>query len=144
MEGLRLLTGATDAVAVPCCRCQATGCPWDQVNGKALCPDCQEAVATGEGPPLIERQESRPCAVCGHVGAVRYLTVPLHAARPLEMDLCGEHFRALLGRRLDARALARLADKLQTLGVNRRQVFLLHESFYDDAGHSLQPVPDPR
>jgi hypothetical protein len=142
MEGLRLLTGTTDAVPVPCCRCQATGCPWDQINGKAICPDCQEALALGEGPPLVERLEPRPCAVCRQAGSIRYLTVPLHTQRPLEIDLCPDHFRALLKRRLDARSLAQLAHKLEGLGVTRRQVFLLHESFYDESGRALQPVPD--
>jgi hypothetical protein len=141
MEGLRLLTGRKGWPQAPCSRCQATGLSWDQSGGKPICPDCQEVLALGEGPPLVERTESRPCVVCGHLGAISYLTLPLHTETPLEIDFCARHFRALLHRRLDCFALERLAEKLAALGMARRQIFLLHETFYDEEGRALQPVP---
>ena len=55
MEGLRLLTAEVPTQIVPCHRCQATGCPWDRIGGKAICPDCQEQLILGEGAPLVER-----------------------------------------------------------------------------------------
>jgi hypothetical protein len=142
MEGLRLWSEDGFNTHTPCSRCQATGCAWDRVAGKPICPDCQESLVVGEGAPLIERMDRRACAVCSHVGSLRYLTLPLHTTRPLEFDLCSRHFRALLMRRLDPAALAQLTRGLQTLGLVRRQVFLLHEVFYDESGRPLQPVPD--
>jgi hypothetical protein len=112
------------------------------VAGKPICPDCQESLAHGDGPPLVEPVEPRPCAVCRRKGALRYLTYPLHTAEPLEMDLCGAHFQALLARRLDGAAYHGLVRQLRALGVRPQQVFLLHEAFYDGQGRPLQPVPD--
>jgi hypothetical protein len=142
MEGLRLLTASGQSPLAPCSRCQATGCPWDRIGEQAVCPDCQEQLALGEAEPLIERLIRHPCAVCGHGGTVRYLTFPLHARDPLEIDLCPRHFHALLGRRLDRYAYRQLSRQLQSLGLAVRQVFLLHEAFYDERGHPLQPVPE--
>jgi hypothetical protein len=107
-----------------------------------MCPDCQEALALGEGPMLRERVDPRPCAVCGRAGTLRYLTFPLRSAEPLEIDLCGGHFAALLGRRLDRPAFRVLERLLLAEGVKVQHVFLLHEAFYDRHGRSLQPVRD--
>jgi hypothetical protein len=107
-----------------------------------MCPDCQESLALGAGPALAERVEPRRCAACRRTGTVRYLTYPLHTAEPLEIDLCARHFQALIARRLDRAAYHQLIRQLRALGVTARQVFLLHEAFYDDQGASLQPVPD--
>src|SRR5262249_2221239 len=115
---------------------------WDRVAGKAICPDCQEQLALGEGEPLVERAEKYHCAVCQQLGTIRYLTYPLHATEPVEVDLCPQHFHALLRRRLDRYAYLQLSRQLQTLGVTAGQVFLLHEAFYDIQGRHLQPVPD--
>jgi hypothetical protein len=125
----------------PCNRCRATGCPWDRIGDKPICPDCQEMLALGEGDPLIEKLRPRNCSLCSRSGTVPYVTYPLRAQGPLEVDLCPEHFHALLGRRLDRYAFRRLSRQLQTMGLNAHQVFLLHEAFYDDHGHPLQPVP---
>jgi hypothetical protein len=140
MEGLRWLTGQASSLHTPCSRCKAAGCPWDHVAGKPICPDCQELLARGEGPPLVERVERQPCAVCQQVGVLRFLTLPLHGPQPLEIDLCGTHFQALLRRRLDRYAFRQLSSRLQHIGVSPREVFLLHEAFYDELGHPLQPV----
>jgi hypothetical protein len=59
------------------------------------------------------------------------------------MDLCPRHIHALLARRLDRASYFQLARQLQILGVAARQVFLLHEAFYDEQGRSLQPIADP-
>jgi hypothetical protein len=69
------------------------------------------------------------------------LTYPLHGRTPVEMDLCGEHLRALIGRRLGPAVFWELCRKLAELGLQREQVFLLHEAFYDSKGQSLQPIP---
>jgi hypothetical protein len=143
MDGLRLVADAGCSPLDPCGRCGAAGCPWDRIAGKPMCPDCQESLALGEGPALVESVEARPCAVCRRAGTLRYLTYPLHTAEPLEIDLCGRHFQALLSRRLDRNAYHQLVRQLQALGVAPQQVFLLHEAFYDGHGRPLQPVPDP-
>jgi hypothetical protein len=143
MEGLRWVKGGGQAAEAPCSRCQAAGCPWDRIAGKPICPDCQEQLALGEGAPLVEKAEKRPCAVCQQVGTLCYLTYPLHASEPVELDLCAQHFHALLRRRLDRYAFLQLCRQLQGLGVASQQVFLLHEAFYDNHGRPLQPVPDP-
>jgi hypothetical protein len=59
------------------------------------------------------------------------------------MDLCARHFQALLGRRLDHVAFYQLSRQLEAVGVAVRQVFLLHEAFYDGHGRPLQPVAEP-
>jgi hypothetical protein len=141
MEGLRQVSGDGLTPRAPCSRCAATGCPWDRIGDKPICPDCQEQLALGEGDPLVERLRPLRCAVCHLRGTVPYLTYPLHARDPLEVDLCPGHFRALMGRRLEGAAFAHLVRQLQALGLNAHQVFLLHEAFYDPEGRPLQPVP---
>jgi hypothetical protein len=143
MDGLRWVRGVDLPLEAPCNRCQATGCPWDRIAGKPVCPDCQEQLALGEGEPLIEKAEKHHCAICQQHGTIRYLTFPLHASEPVEIDLCPQHFHALLRRRLDRYAYMQLGRQLQGLGMAASQVFLLHEAFYDTAGRPLQPVPDP-
>jgi hypothetical protein len=140
MEGLRLVSGTGQSPLAPCSRCQATGCPWDRIGDHVVCPDCQEQLALGEGEALVERLRKQSCAVCSEVGTVRYLTFPLHARDPMEIDLCPQHFHAFLGRRLDRYAYRALSRALQALGLTVRQIFLLHEAFYDERGHPLQPV----
>ena len=139
MDGISRVSGGRDPHA-PCSRCQAIGCPWDLIGGKAICPDCQEMLALGEGEPLIEPLVKRSCAVCGQTGTVPYLTCPLHTETALEIDLCPAHFHALMGRRLDRYSFRVLRRQLQSLGVSVQQVFLLHEAFYDENGRPLQPV----
>ncbi len=140
MDGLRWVAGEGLTPRSPCSRCRATGCPWDRIGDSPVCPDCQEMLAQGEGEPLVERLRPRSCILCPHTGTVPYLTYPLRAQGPLEIDLCPEHFRGLLGRKLDRYAFRRLSRQLQALELNAHQVFLLHEAFYDDNGHPLQPV----
>src|SRR4051812_9159298 len=117
MEGLRLLTTDSSTQSVPCHRCQATGCPWDRIGGKPICPDCQEQLILGEGPPLVERVEKRACSICNKGGTLRYVTFPLRGVQAVEIDLCGCHVQALLGRRLDKYAVKQLTRQLQALGL---------------------------
>ena len=140
MESVRVLAHQSVSPREPCCRCRAKGCHWDRINGQPYCPDCQEAVAQGYADPLILRAERRACAVCGHIGSVRFVTFPLGSRPPLEMDLCAAHFRALLARQLDPRAFARMRRLLDGLSLSPRGIFLLHEAFYDDDGQALQPA----
>src|SRR5690242_14756261 len=139
MKGVRLSTASGQSPVAPCSRCQATGCPWDRVGEQAICPDCQEQLALGEGEPLVERVVGLRCAVCHRLGTVRYLTFPLHGREPLAIDLCPGHFHDYLARRLDRQAYRTLSRGLQGLGLTVKQVFLLHEAFYDERGHPLQP-----
>ncbi len=143
MQGLRLVSATGHSPLAPCSRCQSTGCPWDRIGDNVICPDCQEQLALGEGEALVERLRPNRCAVCAEIGTVRYLTFPLHAREPMEIDLCPRHFHAFLGRRLDRYAYRSLSKALQALGLSVRQIFLLHEAFYDERGHPLQPVPEP-
>jgi hypothetical protein len=140
MGALRVVARECVSPLDPCCRCRAEGCHWDRLGGLPFCPDCQEGLAQGHADPLTLRAERRPCVLCGHVGAVRYLTFPLGRPEPVEMDLCAGHFRALLCRRLDPQAFARLRRKLAALGLLPHNVFLLHEAFYDDHGRALKPA----
>jgi hypothetical protein len=140
MDGLRVVAPDSVTPLDPCCRCRAAGCRWDRVNGLPYCPDCQEALVQGHADPLTLRTERRRCALCNRLGCVRFLTFPLRAEEPVEMDLCAEHFRALLGRRLQPGGYARLRRLLATLSLSPHTIFLLHEAFYDDDGRALQPA----
>jgi hypothetical protein len=141
MKGVRRVQGGGQPPQLPCQRCRATGCPWDQIAGQSICPDCQELLVLGEGEPLIERLVSHRCAICRATGTVPYVTWPLHKREALAIDLCPAHFRALLGRRLHHIGFRALARQLQGVGTTVQQIFLLHEAFYDEDGRPLQPVP---
>jgi hypothetical protein len=140
MDSLRLISANGLSRHDPCSQCAAAGSQWDRIVGRPYCPDCEETLALGEGAALILRTQSFPCAVCDRVGAVSFLTFPLHGERPLEMYLCPEHFRALLGRRLGPHAFHQLRRRLELLGLAVERIFLLHEVFYDAAGRALQPL----
>ncbi len=140
MEALRRIRHGAGSATEACVRCGAAGCPWDRLADQPMCPDCQETLALGDGPSLQAPGERRPCAVCGRAGTLSYLTYPLHSQAPVEMDLCGGHCEALLGRRLDRSAFRRLKLLLQAAGVSANEIFLLHEAFYDRQGRSLQPI----
>src|SRR5262245_27351163 len=100
MIGLRLIRGERVSPTIPCCRCNADAGRWDRIVGKPYCPHCQEALIQGEAPPLIERTRKNRCAVCNQAGSVPYLTFPHQSSTPVEIDLCPEHLRGLLARRL--------------------------------------------
>jgi hypothetical protein len=140
MDGLRTLTDDANAPHL-CSRCRATGCPWDRIGGVSICPDCQEMMIRGEGEPLRLPSEDRRCSACGTGGTVPFVTVPLRS-RPVVIDLCQAHLRALLMRELDPDTFLELARQLQALGLVPGRIFLLHEAFYDPRGRALQPVGD--
>lgn len=123
-----------------CCRCLAGIHLWDQVAGHPYCPNCQEALALGEAPPLVERTEPRPCAVCARRGTIRFLTFPQNIRAGLEIDLCGEHLRGLLGRRLGPYAFIQLRRLLRGISLDTDAIFLLHGEFYNTDGHALRPA----
>jgi hypothetical protein len=75
-------------------------------------------------------------------GTIPVVTVPLRA-KPVAIDLCSTHLRALLGRGLEPGAFLELARQLQAAGLAPGRIFLLHEAFYDRHGRALQPVGDP-
>jgi hypothetical protein len=139
MNALRLLTDEVSPVT-PCCRCAEPDRRWDRIAGKAYCPNCEEALALGEADPLIERTEKNRCSICNQVGTVRYLTFPLQKDTPVELHLCPEHLRNLLGRGLASHAFHQLRRQLQTVGLKVEEIFLLHEAFYDAQGRALQPA----
>ena len=140
MNSVRVVSEAALLPESPCSRCAATGCHWDRLVSQPVCPDCQEALLRGEADPLLLRRERLNCSVCEQQGTVRYLTFPLHGVEPIEIDLCPSHLRDLMARRLTLRAFQRLRRQLNLLGLATEQIFLLHESFYDDHGAALRPL----
>jgi len=88
------------------------------------------------------RRELPSCCVCQQSGTVPYLTYPLPETQALEIDLCPAHLRDLMGRRLSSRAFRRLRRQMNLLGVAVEQIFLLHESFYDESGAALRPLSE--
>lgn len=140
MDSVRLSPAESVYPMLPCCRCSDEHRPWDRIAGKTYCPNCLESLAVGEAEPLIERTDRRRCAVCHHQGTVRYLTFPLNSRRPVEIDLCAEHLRCMVGRCLGPHAFEHLRRQLNGLGLDVSQIFLLHEAFYDAHGQALQPA----
>ncbi len=141
MESIRLVADEPHAADAPCCRCGAAGQFWDRLFGRPVCPDCEEALVRGEGPPMVARLEPRTCCVCHRQGTVPYRTLPLRCGL-LALELCRDHIRDLLARRLDPIAFAQLRRRLTRVGVGVEQVFLLHDAFYDKEGLALQPVAE--
>lgn len=127
---------------VPCGRCRHLESQWDRISGKPYCPSCLESLAIGEAEAVIERPESQRCAVCFHQGTVRFLTFPLNAQRPIEIDLCAEHIRGLIGRCLGPHGFEQLRRQLYALGIEVGDIFLLHEEFYDVNGRALRPATE--
>ena len=142
MDSLRFASPETFSAWAPCCRCAHAHERWDKIVSESYCPSCEEMLVLGEAEPLVLKAETRACAICGRVGTVRYLTFPLHSAHPVEMDLCGEHLRSLLGRSLGPGAFHQLRRLLTALGLEAGSIFLLHEAFYDTHGQALQPALD--
>src|SRR5262249_61747170 len=104
----------------------------------ALC----EASTAGDGVSLLIRTEKPNSSVCDRLGTVPFRSFPLNTSAVLEMHLCADHFRALLGRRLGPMAFQVLQRRLEKLRLRADQIFLLHEVFYDSLGRALQPVDD--
>ena len=140
MECIRLAPADSIFPKIPCCRCADQSRFWDRIAGKTYCPNCLEGLAMGEGDPLVAKTDRRCCAVCHHLGAVRFVTFPLHSRRPIEIELCPEHLRAMVARRLGPHAFEQLRRQLETLGLEAAEIFLLHEAFYDQQGRALQPA----
>jgi hypothetical protein len=139
MDSISLVADDHQTAHAPCCQCGATGQCWDRLAGQAYCPDCEEALIRGERAPLVTRIDPRRCCICEQEGTVCYRTLPLRSSL-LALDLCRDHFRDLLGRRLDPVAFVQLRRRLQKVGVGVEQVFLLHDAFYNKEGAALQPV----
>lgn len=142
MERMRLAPVESVFPKIACCRCADNARWWDRIGGKTYCPHCLEMLALGEAEAVSLRRDRRRCAICDQVGTVRYLTFPLHSRRPVEADLCGEHLRALIGRRLGPHSYYQLKNHLGRLDLDVTDIFLLHEAFYDSLGHALQPAVD--
>lgn len=140
MDRIRLSPLDTSSTGLLCSRCVAGEHRWDRIADLAYCPNCQEALAQGEAPPLVLRTEVRRCAVCARKGTVRFLTFPLNANAAVEIDLCGEHLRGMLGRRLGPYAFHQLQRQLRTVNLKTEDVFLLHSEFYDNKGKALRPA----
>jgi hypothetical protein len=140
MENLRTIEIADPFAEVRCCRCDRAEGRWDRIALRPYCPNCEESLALGVGEPLIERAERRQCAICARVGTLAFQTIPLHSDEAVEMDLCANHFRDLLARRLGPHAFHQLRRRLSNVGLSVGQIFLLHEAFYDVEGRALQPA----
>jgi hypothetical protein len=142
MNSVRLTPPHALSGVAPCCLCALAEARWDQIVGKPYCPSCEELLVQGEASPVVERTEAGACAVCHHRGTLRFLTFPLESEISVEVDLCPEHLRALLGRRLEPHGYHQLRRQLLVLGIESADVFLLHEAFYDSQGQALQPAVD--
>jgi hypothetical protein len=140
MDSLRLAPAGTIPALLACCRCGASDRPWDRMASRAYCPNCQELLALGESDPLVEPTERRRCAVCSRLGTLCFHSFPLHGPAPVAIDLCPEHLRGLIGRRLGPYAFHQLRRLLNTLGLSTEELFLLHSAFYDADGHALHPA----
>jgi len=140
MERLRIASLERTSFLVPCCRCAAGERQWDRIAGKPYCPSCQESLIVGQAEPVVERTEAHRCVVCGRIGTLPYVTFPLSRPVPLEMDICGEHLRCLLGRRLGPFAFHQLRRQLRNVKLATEDVFLLHGAFYDLEGRALRPA----
>jgi hypothetical protein len=140
MESVRLVAADSISTPLPCCRCGQAERSWDRIAGKAYCPNCQEALALGEAPPLVERTEKNRCAVCNRLGTVCFHTFPLRGPDPVAVDLCPEHLRGLIARGLGPQAFHQIRRRLQSLGLAADEIFLLHGAFYDSHGRALQPA----
>jgi hypothetical protein len=140
MDSLRIAPMDSVPLSHGCCRCQEANYRWDRIAGQAYCPNCQESLAQGEAAPLVLATQKKACAVCNRLGSVCYLTFPLEAKTPIEMELCPEHLRDLIGRRLSPEAFQNLRRKLAGLGFEVEEIFLLHGAFYDSQGHAFSPA----
>src|SRR5438270_13914682 len=127
MENLRIAPLHESPLILPCCRCARKERSWDRIAGKAYCPECQEAIVLGLSDPLIERAKANSCAVCHRLGTIQYLTFPRQSSTPIEIDLCPEHLRSLLGRKLRPYAFRQLRRRLESVGVHVELIFLLHD-----------------
>src|SRR3954453_3138229 len=123
MDSLRLALPESVPPDLACTRCGAEASGWDRIVEEAICPSCEERLAVGEGPALVARAEKKRCTICHALGTVRFLTFPLHSTRPVVIELCGEHLRALLGRRLSINAFHQLRRQLQVLGISCAELF---------------------
>ena len=123
-----------------CCSCHSATGRWDRLAGKPFCPHCQEALALGEAAPFVQRTQRRPCAVCHKTGTVTFGTFPLDHEELVEIDLCSEHLRALLGRSLGPHGFHQLRRQLRSVNLEVEDIFLLHDAFYNRSGKALQPT----
>jgi hypothetical protein len=142
MERIRLTAVPKDNALLPCSRCDRGGGRWDRIADATYCPHCQEGLALGDAEPLILPTTKDRCAVCDHVGTVRFLTFPLQSAEAVELDLCPAHVRGIVGRHLGPFAYHQLRRQLDAMGVPVNDIFLLHEAFYDLYGRALHPLSD--
>jgi hypothetical protein len=142
MDNIRLATEDRIFPRIPCHLCGDNQGHWDTIGGRPYCPNCLEALAMGEAEAHVARTERSRCAICHHQGTLAFHTFPLNWHRPVEIDLCGEHLRGLIARRLGPHAFEQLRRQLVGLGLRVTQVFLLHEAFYDGSGRALQPAVD--
>jgi hypothetical protein len=144
MDSIRMAPEGSFALWQPCCRCGTNALGWDRIAGKPYCPDCQEAIIQGEEEPLVEQTQRVPCSACQAIGSITVQTFPRQASRPVELKLCPDHLRGLLGRNLAASAYGQLRRQFALVGLSVQEVFLLHEAFYDAKGRARRPagVPD--
>jgi hypothetical protein len=131
----------SDTKLEPCCRCQATGCPWDRIGDKVLCPDCQQQLVMGEGETLVEALLNRQCVVCGTLGTVPYSTVPRDDDEPVDIDLCPRHFYDFMAWCLDQDAYQAIRRVLHERRLPAQAIFLLHATFYDKQGRRRYLAP---
>jgi hypothetical protein len=142
MNTLRVVPADSIVHPLICCRCGRGERCWDRIAGKAYCPSCQELLALAEAPAVVEKTEKKRCAVCNRLGTVCFHSFPLQTQTAVAIDLCAEHLRGLIGRRLGPYAFSQLRRQLRQVGLGVEHLFLLHEAFYDGQGRALQPTTE--
>lgn len=130
------------ASAKPCCRCGANNNVWDKVGPHPICYECQEKLAANACEVWRFATRHGRCAVCDEAQVVPFASLPVHAGKALEIELCGQHLRDVLGRRLSKRAFRVLRAVLEDAGISTGEIFLLHGAFYNERGNALQPVEE--
>lgn len=140
MPSIRRITPPEGSHLLPCTGCGAVGSAWDRLDGRGVCPDCQESLILGESQPVTLRTVLGSCAICLDRRVVPYVTMPRHGNLAIAVDLCPLHFRHLLGRRLTRLEFRQLHRALGAVGLVPGMLFLTHDGFYDAKGRAIDPV----
>ena len=116
MESIRLASADSIFPKIPCCRCGDQSRWWDRIAGKTYCPNCLEGAGRWGKAIRWLRAPTADAARFAIISA-RCATSPSrsHSRRPVEMELCSEHVRALVARRLGPHAFEQLRRQLSGL-----------------------------
>ena len=117
MESLRLAPADSIFPKIPCSRCADHSRGGTGSSAKPIARTASKRWRGERRSPLWKKPIAGVVAICHHLGTVRYVTFPLHSRRPVEMELCSEHLRALIVRRLGPHGFEQLRRQLHNLGI---------------------------